>query len=145
MISGALALAAPGWASAKSSESVPPDLRAALRASAGSLESNDAREIGRWLSPQWSLIDSDGHLLSRARFLEVIASGDLSHGAMRYDEQRVVVSGNVATVTARALGSGIYLGQSYPIDERSTDVWVKHGGRWAILFTQLTRMAHGGN
>jgi ketosteroid isomerase-like protein len=61
---------------------------------------NDAEAIGRILGDDRIIIDSDGGIIEKARFLGVIKSRTLSHELMDSDDIRVRMYGNTATVTA---------------------------------------------
>ena len=50
---------------------------------------NDADAIGRLLSDDWIIIDPDGGVIDRSRFLAVIKSGALKHEAMDSEDIRV--------------------------------------------------------
>ena len=104
------------------------------------LQRNDVPALERVLSPDWLIIDSDGHLISREQFLRLLRSGELSHSAMQSSDLRVRVYGDSAVITALANGHGSYRGQAFDFAERSTDVWIWTNGRWLCAFTQLTRM-----
>ena len=105
------------------------------------LRRNDVVVLERILSPDWLIIDSDGHSISREKFLGLLRTGMLSHSAMQSSEPRVRIYGDSAVMTARADGQGSYQGQPFQFSERSTDVWLWVDGRWLCAFTQLTRIA----
>ena len=52
---------------------------------------NDAGSgsVGRFLTDDWIIIDADGGIIDRARFLGVIESGALTHEVMEVDDTRV--------------------------------------------------------
>ena len=102
---------------------------------------DDASEVARWLSDDWVIIDGDGGVIGRARFLAVIASGALVHDAMAFDEVQVRRVGGARLWIARARGHGLYRGQRFTFDERSTSVWARRNGRWTCRLTQLTPIA----
>jgi ketosteroid isomerase-like protein len=101
---------------------------------------NDAEAIGRFLATDWIIIDPDGGIIDREHFLGVVRSGALKHEAMSADEARVRIYRDAATVTALATSKGSYMGQQFTTVERTTDFFVKQGGRWQCVLTQLTRL-----
>jgi hypothetical protein len=105
------------------------------------LQRNDVVVLERILSPDWLIIDSNGHSISREKFLGLLRSGTLSHSAMRSSEPLVRIYGDSAVMSARADGQGRYQGQPFQFSERSTDVWLWVDGKWLCAFTQLTRIA----
>jgi ketosteroid isomerase-like protein len=102
------------------------------------LARNDVGELQNYLSDDWRIVSGDGGVIDRARFLQVIASGDLKHGEMSFSEPSIRVYGNTALVTSHARSGGSYKGVDFQTDEIGTDVIVMKGGRWVCVFTQLT-------
>ncbi len=93
---------------------------------------NDAEAIGRFLADEWFIIDPDGSMIDKSRFLSVIRSGALSHKAMDSEDIRVRVYEDSATVTAVTTSRTIYRGQEFTTKERATDVFVRRDGKWAM-------------
>jgi ketosteroid isomerase-like protein len=102
---------------------------------------NDPEAIGRLLADDWIIIDPDGGIIDRARFLAVIRSGTLSHEVMDSRDTRVRIYGNSAAVTALTTSTGKFSGQEFKTEERATDLWVKKNGRWMCVLSQLTRFS----
>jgi len=100
---------------------------------------NDVEAIGRFLADDWTIIDPDGGIIDKSRFLAVIKSGALSHEMMESDDMRVRTYGDSAIVTGLTRTKGKYLGQEFTTQERATDVLIKRNGRWQYVFSQLTR------
>jgi ketosteroid isomerase-like protein len=101
---------------------------------------NDLEAIGRLVSDDWIIIDPNGEIVDRARFLEVIKSGALTHDTMESDDFRVRVYGDSAVVTGITRTKGKFMGQEFSTQERATDVFVKCNGRWQCVLTHLTRL-----
>ena len=101
---------------------------------------NDADAIGRLLSDDWIIIDPDGGVIDRSRFLAVIKSGALKHEAMDSEDIRVRTYSNTATVTAVTHTRTKYLGKEFTTHERATDVFVKKDERWQCVLTHLTTL-----
>jgi ketosteroid isomerase-like protein len=102
------------------------------------LAHNDAGALKRYLSEGWKIVSGDGQVITRARFLDVIASGDLKHDTMSSQDQTIELYGDTALVTGRAQSGGRYKGVEFHTDEIGTDVLVKVHDRWVCVFTQLT-------
>ena len=100
--------------------------------------SNDIDSIGRFLANDWIIIDPDGHIVEKSRFLAVIMSGALHHKAMESEDIRVRVFGDTATVTALTTSKTIYQGHEFTTRERATDVFAKEDGKWKCVLTHLT-------
>jgi ketosteroid isomerase-like protein len=102
---------------------------------------NDATAVGQFLADDWIIIDPDGGIIDKAAFLGVIKSGTLTHEMMESEDPRVRVYGNTAIITALTKTKGKFGGQAFTAEERATDVFVKHNGRWLCAFSQLTKFA----
>src|SRR6184192_3512533 len=101
---------------------------------------NDAEAIGRILSDDWIIIDPDGGVIDKSRFLDVIKSGALKYEAMDSEDIRVRTYPNTTTVTAVTHTRTKYLGKEFTTHERATDVFVKEDGRWHCVLTHLTTL-----
>ena len=100
---------------------------------------NDAEAVGRFLADDWIIVDPDGAIINKERFLGVIKSGALTHEMMQSDDTRVRIYGNTAIVTALTTTKGKFSGQVFTTQERATDVFVKQNGRWLCALSHLTR------
>ena len=100
---------------------------------------NDAEAIGKFLTDDWVIIDPDGGVIDKSRFLSVIKSGALTHEMMESDDMNVRTYGDSAVVTALTTTKGKFAGQEFSTRERATDFFVKQGGRWQCVFSQLTK------
>jgi ketosteroid isomerase-like protein len=101
---------------------------------------NDADAVGRFTADDWIVIDTDGRIIDRTRFLGVIKSGVLTHELLESQDARVRVYGNAAVLTAIMTSKGTFNGQDFTSQERATDVFVKQDGRWQCVLTHLTRV-----
>jgi ketosteroid isomerase-like protein len=107
---------------------------------AQAIVSNNLEGIGRLVADDWIIIDSDGGIVDRTRFSEVIKSGALTHDMMESEDLRVRVYGDSAVVTGLTRTKGKFMGQEFSTQERATDVFVKRDGRWRCVLTHLTRL-----
>ena len=101
--------------------------------------SNDADALDGILADDWIIVDPDGSMIDKARFLGVIKSGVLSHEVMESTDWRVCLYGNTALVTGLTTTKGKFIGQDFASCERATDIFVRQTDRWQCVFTQLTR------
>lgn len=62
--------------------------------------SNDADAIGKFLANDWVIVDPNGDVIDKRRFLSVIKSGMLSHESMQSDNLEIRAYGDCAVVTA---------------------------------------------
>ncbi len=100
--------------------------------------SNDAGAIGGFLTDEWAIVDADGGVVDKARFLSAIKSGTLIHEEMELDDLTVRAYPDSAVVTTITSTKGKYAGKEFTTQERATDFFVKRDGRWQCAFSQLT-------
>ena len=96
------------------------------------------KRSSEFVTDDWIIINADGGIIDRERFLGVIKSGTLTHEMMESDDMRVRVYGDSAVVSALTRSKGKFMGQEFTTHERSTDVFVKRDGQWRCVLTQLT-------
>jgi ketosteroid isomerase-like protein len=106
---------------------------------AQAVTNNDADAVDGFLADDWIIVDPDGGIIDKARFLGVIKSGALSHEMMESGNLRVRLYGNTAVLTGLTTTKGKFMGQDFTSCERATDIFVKQNDRWQCVFTQLTR------
>ena len=73
---------------------------------------NDADAVDGLLADDWIIVDSDGGIIDKARFLGVIKSGALSHEMMESADLRVRLYGNTAVVTGLTTTKGKFMGRT---------------------------------
>jgi ketosteroid isomerase-like protein len=100
---------------------------------------NDPEAIGRFVTDDWIIINADGGITDKERFLGVIKSGTLTHEMMESDDIRLRFYGHSAVVSALARTKGKFMGQEFSTRERATDFFVRLNGQWRCVLTQLTR------
>jgi ketosteroid isomerase-like protein len=103
--------------------------------------SNDVSRISACIADDWVLVTPEVGVIPRARILQVIESGELSHDTMTKTVGRVRVYGDVAVVTARGQNTGHFRGQRMRADEWVTGVYRRIDGRWLCVLTHLTPVA----
>ena len=106
---------------------------------ARAVASNDADALDRLLADDWIIVEPDGGMIDKARFLEVIRSGALSHESMESTDLRARLYGYTAVVTGLTTSKGKFMGQDFTSCEQATDIFVKQADGWQCVFTQLTR------
>jgi ketosteroid isomerase-like protein len=101
---------------------------------------NVADEIGSYMADDWIIVGSDGRTIDKARFLEVIRSGELTHEVMTSEEIQIRVYGDTAIVTASGVSAGKFRGHPFREVERQSNVFVRQGSRWRCVLTHLSRI-----
>lgn len=100
--------------------------------------SNDVEAIKKCISEDWVLVDAQGGIIPREKFLNVVAEGLLSHSTMTKEVLRVKVYGDIALVTGRGQNTGVWQGKPIEADEWVTDIYKKERNRWLCVMTHLT-------
>ena len=137
----AVALIAASFATGQQKNRMQEELLKIEKDFARAIVANDAEAIGRFLADEWIIVDPDGGVIDKIRFLDVIKSGALAHELMESDNARVRIYGSTAIVTALTTTKGKFGGQPFTTHERATDVFVKQQGRWQCVLSQLTKFA----
>jgi hypothetical protein len=75
---------------------------------------NGADAVGRFLTDGWIIIDPDGGVIDKARFLDVIRSGALTREQMDSDALRVRIYGDTVVATALPGTKGKFIPQERP-------------------------------
>lgn len=100
--------------------------------------SNDAERIAAFMADEWVIVSESG-IAPKAQFLGFVRSGELTHSAMdRAGGARVRIYGDTAVFTARVTNTAHYAGQQFDADEWTSDLFVRRGGRWLCVLTQIT-------
>lgn len=141
----ALCLAAPMSSAYGGEAAMDPmmDLKTFEAGYASALQHNDVAALKNYLSGNWKIVSGDGKVITRARFLEALASGDLAHDTMSSQDETTELYGDTAIVTAHAQSGGRYKGAEFHTDEMATDIIVRIDGKWVCVFTQLSTVSPG--
>src|SRR5438046_9151329 len=91
---------------------------------------NDPGAVERLVTDEWIIINADGGIIDKERFLGVIKSGTLTHEIMESDSLRVRIYGDSAVVTALTRTKGECTGQDVSREDRATDVCLMLSGHW---------------
>ena len=137
----AVALIAASFATGQQKNRMQEELLKIEKDFARAIVASDAEAIGRFLADEWIIVDPDGGVIDKIRFLDVIKSGALAHELMESDNARVRIYGSTAIITALTTTKGKFGGQPFTTHERATDVFVKQQGRWQCVLSQLTKFA----
>ena len=92
------------------------------------------------------IIDANGGIIDKERFLGVIKSGALTHEMMESDDIRVRVYGESAVITALTRTKGEFMGQAFSTQERATDVlsgWMDDGNAYCRSSLASLRSSRG--
>ena len=104
---------------------------------------SDVAALARIWADDYTFINPQGALVTRAERLANFASGNTNVGVIDEREITVRVSGDAAMVQNLSTLRGTFSGQPTSTDLRGTFVWIRQSGRWQLLTNQLTPMVTG--
>ena len=102
------------------------------------IANNKVEEISGFMSDDWVIVGTEGGITSKSDFLETIASGDLVHTKMDFQDIHVKVYADCGVVISRGTSSGTYKGQAFTFFEWSRSTYVRQNGAWKCVLTMLT-------
>ena len=98
--------------------------------------------IDGMLTPDWTVIDITGRVLTKPQVMEeMFSSGGNPIAAMTIDEVTVRMFGEVAVVRGRTVATPRSNQPTADVELRFTDVLVKQAGEWKIAISQGTPVA----
>ena len=101
----------------------------------------DTKTIDRLEADEWTIIDPNGKLSTKAEDLNNLRSGKLKFQSFQNEELKVKVHGKTAIVTGLSTIQGTSEGNDITGHYRFTDVLVKKDGTWRAVATQVTRVS----
>ncbi len=122
-------------------EGLPTDLAAAAAAFDHAQIAGDRAELDRLVADDYVLIGSDGALQNKAQFIADFTSPNFRIEPFNVEEPIARFMGESAVLAGRVLLHGTSSGNAFTLNLRFSDVWVKRGGAWQVLFAQTTRVA----
>jgi len=132
-------------AAARASNNARPQERAVLAAMEEYKQAvldSDVAALARIWADDYTFINPQGALVTRAERLANFASGNTNVGVI--DDEREItvrVHGDAAMVQNLSTLRGTFSGQPTATDLRGTFVWVRQNGRWQLVTNQLTPVA----
>jgi len=98
---------------------------------------HDADAMGKMLHPDFVFTDYDGAVMSKTQFLTSIR--DLSNKLTLEisDDMKLHRFGDTVVVTGATHEKGLLKGKAYEHYGRFTDTWIKQGGEWICVASQL--------
>src|SRR5262249_960481 len=108
---------------------------------AAALVKGDQAMIDRIESPDWTLADPEGNLVTKAMSDADLKSGKLKFESVHGDEITIRVFGDSAIAFGLVTEKSKYDGKDTSGQFRFTDVFIKKDGRWQAVCTHLTRVA----
>lgn len=104
---------------------------------AAAIVANDPVRIDAFTAAGWALIGGRG-ALPRQRFLDVVASGELTHEEMSFEVLELWDRGETVVVLAHGTNSGHWRAEPFTADEYVTEVFARRGDGWQCVVSALT-------
>ena len=101
---------------------------------------NDTAALDRIYADDYTLVNEDGVLTTKAPRLAAIKSGELKFESVSFDEVNVRLYGGTAVATYHAANKVQFKGQEIGGQFRVTVTLVKKKGRWQLVAAQVTRI-----
>ena len=110
----------------------------AAAAWAEAMAANDTDRIGSFMADEWVIVSERG-VSPKEDLLGFIRFGALTHSRFEMaSEPRVMVYGDTAVLTCRAVNTAHFGGETFEADEWTTDLFVKRGDRWLCVLSHIT-------
>ncbi|MGE3466624.1 MAG: nuclear transport factor 2 family protein [Pyrinomonadaceae bacterium] len=105
---------------------------------AAAMVTNDAPLIGSFMSDEWVMVSERG-ISTKERFLSFVESGQLTHSAFEMvGDARIKIYGETAVLTGRVVNTAHFGGQQFDADEWTSDVFVRHDGKWLCVHSHIS-------
>ena len=135
-----LCAASPLFAAAPASNVLPPDLAKAAEDYDQAQIHCDRAELERLLADDYTLVNGAGEISSKAEFVrDSTAPGfSLQPYVVEHAINRVWTNG--AVLSGEVILKGTDHGKAFAAHMRFADIWAKKGGKWRVVFTEVTRL-----
>jgi ketosteroid isomerase-like protein len=128
------------WAQGPATPAPEDTIRSLESQRAEALLKADVQTLSNLVADDFVEISRLGQLRTKADNVRHIASGDLKLSAVRYEDLRVRVYGDVAVLIGIADNAGTARGIPFSGKVRYTRVFVRRDGRWQAVLMQQTSM-----
>ncbi|MBX3268308.1 MAG: nuclear transport factor 2 family protein [Acidobacteria bacterium] len=109
------------------------------------LNKNDADAIGKFYTDDYSLIDGNGQVQTKASRTEQIRSGKVKLEGVKFGDMKVSMhpTGDAAVVTGKASGKSTTDGKTEDVSSMVTWIVVKGADGWKFSRAQITNIKAG--
>ncbi len=133
--------AALGAPSARAQSSVEDQIKKLETDRAAAVVKGDVAAIASQTAEDYTLINANGELSSKAQTMDAIKNGSIKLSANDLSDLKVRVYGNTAVVTGKANAKGVVGGRELKGPVLFTRVYVKKDGKWQSVAFQQTPIA----
>ena len=104
------------------------------------LVKRDVAALSRIVADDWTFIDDEGTVITKAQSLANLKSGEDAFTSAVGDEWKVRVYGDAAVVLGRWTVKEQYKGKDVSGQYRSVDTWIRRDGRWQCVASAGTKI-----
>ena len=104
-------------------------------------EKNDAEEISKLLSDDWTILEPSIGLSSKEQFLTAIKDRNLTHSSMKKEVLQVKLYNDFAIVLTRGKNEGHYSDKPFNAEQWVTNIYKKNNSQWTCVMTQEVPVA----
>jgi ketosteroid isomerase-like protein len=101
----------------------------------------DTAALDALMADDYTVINPSGEVEDKAGHLKALKDGSLVFNSIQPSEINVRVYGDAAVLTARGQVKVKFKGQDVGGPVRTTEFYVKQGGKWRCVSAQVTRIA----
>jgi len=138
-----LVTASPALAATHDYDDLPSDLAHAVEAYDAAQLHNDGAALGRLLADDYRLAGSSGKVETKAAFIADSTDPNFRLLPFTLRDPVHIVWGDGAVLSAVVDNHWIDHGKPGGETMRFADIWAKRGGRWQVVYTQVTRLPDG--
>jgi ketosteroid isomerase-like protein len=99
-------------------------------------EKNDADEISKLLSDDWTILEPSIGLSNKEQFLKAIKDGKLTHTKMKKEVLQLKLYNDFVIVITRGKNEGHYLDKHFNAEQWVTNIYKKNNSEWICVMTQ---------
>lgn len=124
---------------------VEADIKKMMDEFAAALNKNDADGLGKFYADDYTLVDQNGGVATKASRLESIKSGKVKNEGLKFDDLKFKINaaGTAAVVIGHVTGKAMADGKSEERNSMVTWVVVKNDKGWQFTNAQITDIKAG--
>lgn len=119
--------------------SLPADLDARVKAYDKAQLAGNVRALDDLLDDSYQLLGSSGRRQSKSEVIGEYRLKIVRLKPFKVQAPFAVLRGDTAVVGGRARLMGTYRGRPFDVDLLFSDIWVKRGGKWRVIYTHASR------
>lgn len=119
---------------------MPPDLAARAKIFDDAQLHGDGRALQDVLADDYTLVNGSATVSGKAEFIRDYTDPNFKVLPFRINEQVIKIWPNGAVLGGRVLFRFTQNGKPGESDFRFADIWARRGGKWRVIFTEVTRV-----